>query len=49
MASDLSLAFATVVLPKDHPALKVTPYAVWPLYWGAQALIMTGFYVFAAL
>ena len=23
-------------------------HAIWALYWGAQALIMTGFYVFAA-
>lgn len=40
IASDLILATEKFLLPKDHPALKLTPYLVWPLYWGAQA----GFY-----
>jgi len=37
VASDLILATEKFLLPPDHPLLAVTPYAVWPLYWGAQA------------
>ncbi|WP_171170595.1 lysoplasmalogenase [Ruegeria sp. HKCCA0370] len=36
IASDLILATEKFLLPPHHPALKVTPYLVWPLYWGAQ-------------
>lgn len=36
IASDLILATEKFLLPRNHPALKVTPYLVWPLYWGAQ-------------
>jgi len=36
IASDLILATEKFLLPPNHPALKVTPYLVWPLYWGAQ-------------
>jgi hypothetical protein len=25
------------LLTEGHPALRWTPYVVWPLYWGAQA------------
>ncbi|MEP2717160.1 lysoplasmalogenase [Pseudophaeobacter sp.] len=41
MASDVVLAFETFVLRSDHPLRRYTPYAIWPLYWGAQA----GFYL----
>ncbi|MGR3758624.1 lysoplasmalogenase [Roseobacteraceae bacterium NS-SX3] len=37
MVSDIVLAAETFVLPEDHPLRRITPYAVWPLYWGAQA------------
>ncbi len=36
IASDLILATEKFLLPPSHPALKATPYLVWPLYWGAQ-------------
>ena len=35
--SDIVLATESFVLRDDHPARRWTPYAVWPLYWGAQA------------
>ncbi|SDC33117.1 lysoplasmalogenase [Ruegeria marina] len=37
IASDLILATEKFLLPPDHLALRLTPYLVWPLYWGAQA------------
>jgi uncharacterized membrane protein YhhN len=37
IASDLVLAVEKFLLPPNHPALRFTPYVVWPLYWGAQA------------
>jgi len=37
IASDLILATEKFLLPADHPALKVTPYMIWGLYWAAQA------------
>ncbi|TMV09538.1 lysoplasmalogenase [Ruegeria sediminis] len=37
IASDLILATERFLLPPEHPALRLTPYLVWPLYWGAQA------------
>ncbi|MFV1496483.1 lysoplasmalogenase [Phaeobacter sp. JH20_02] len=43
MASDIVLAFETFVLAEDHPARRFTPYAVWPLYWGAQAGFLLAF------
>ncbi len=43
MASDITLAFETFVLAGDHPARRATPYAVWPLYWGAQAAFLLAF------
>ncbi len=43
VASDLVLAFETFILPKDHPVMRVTPYVVWPLYWGAQAGFLAAF------
>lgn len=41
MVSDVVLAFETFVLADRHPLRRITPYLVWPLYWGAQA----GFYL----
>jgi uncharacterized membrane protein YhhN len=41
MVSDVILAFETFVLAENHPMRRITPYLVWPLYWGAQA----GFYL----
>lgn len=43
IASDLSLATEKFLLPANHPALKITPYMVWPLYWGAQAGLLVAF------
>nr|WP_230981801.1 lysoplasmalogenase [Ruegeria pomeroyi] len=36
IASDMILATEKFLLPPGHPALRLTPYLVWPLYWGAQ-------------
>ena len=36
VASDVVLAFETFVLPEGHRFRRIAPYAVWPLYWGAQ-------------
>ena len=36
IASDLILATEKFLLPPGHPAIKLTPYLIWPLYWGAQ-------------
>ncbi|APG47625.1 lysoplasmalogenase [Phaeobacter porticola] len=44
MASDIVLAFETFVLDQDHPARRITPYVVWPLYWGAQVGFLLAFY-----
>lgn len=41
VASDLVLAGEKFLLSDGHAAHRVTPYAIWPLYWGAQA----GFFV----
>lgn len=43
MLSDAVLAAETFVLPADHPLRRVAPYAVWPLYWGAQAGFLAAF------
>ncbi|WP_170577430.1 lysoplasmalogenase [Ruegeria arenilitoris] len=43
IASDLILATEKFLLPKGHPAPKITPYLVWPLYWGAQAGLLIAF------
>ncbi|WP_197538822.1 lysoplasmalogenase [Leisingera methylohalidivorans] len=37
MLSDMILAAETFVLSAKHPLRRITPYAVWLLYWGAQA------------
>ncbi|MBL4769119.1 MAG: lysoplasmalogenase, partial [Rhodobacteraceae bacterium] len=41
VTSDIVLACEKFLLTEGHPALRWTPYVVWPLYWGAQA----GFYI----
>jgi hypothetical protein len=43
MPSDRVLAAETFVLAQDHPLRRITPYAVWPLYWGAQAGFLAAF------
>ncbi len=43
IVSDLILATEMFLLPPDHPALKLTPYLIWPLYWGAQAGLLIAF------
>ncbi len=43
IASDLVLATEEFLLPPNHPALKLTPYAIWPLYWVAQAGLLIAF------
>lgn len=43
MLSDMVLAAETFVLAQDHPLRRITPYAVWPLYWGAQAGFLAAF------
>lgn len=43
IASDLILATEKFLLPANHPALKLTPYLIWPLYWGAQAGFLIAF------
>lgn len=37
IASDLILATEKFLLPAGHPALRVTPFMIWILYWCAQA------------
>ena len=36
IVSDVVLAFEKFVLQDGHPLRRIAPYAVWPLYWGAQ-------------
>lgn len=43
VTSDLVLAIEKFVLPRDHPALRATPFVIWPLYWGAQAGFLAAF------
>jgi uncharacterized membrane protein YhhN len=43
IASDLTLATEKFLLPKSHPALRFTPYLIWPLYWGAQLGFLVAF------
>ena len=43
IASDLILATEKFLLPANHPALRITPYLIWPLYWGAQAGFLIAF------
>lgn len=39
--SDMTLAAERFLLPAGHVALRLTPWIIWLLYWGAQA----GFYL----
>lgn len=41
IVSDMVLAAETFLLPETRRVRRVTPYLIWPLYWGAQA----GFFV----
>lgn len=43
IASDLILALEVFLFRPGHPMLRLTPYAVWPLYWGAQAGFLAAF------
>lgn len=43
MLSDIVLAAETFVLAQRHPLRRIAPYAVWPLYWGAQAGFLAAF------
>ncbi len=43
MLSDMVLAAETFVLAEDHALRRITPFAVWPLYWGAQAGFLAAF------
>ncbi len=43
IASDLTLATEKFLLPEGHPAMRVTPYLIWPLYWGAQVGFLLAF------
>lgn len=43
VASDLILATEKFLLRPGHPLLRITPYGVWPLYWGAQAGFVIAF------
>ncbi|QAX31683.1 lysoplasmalogenase [Leisingera sp. NJS204] len=43
MLSDMILAAETFVLSAEHPLRRITPYAVWVLYWGAQAGFLAAF------
>ena len=41
--SDFVLAVEKFLLSDGHPARRVTPYVIWPLYWGAQAGFLAAF------
>ncbi len=43
IASDTVLAAEKFLIPQSHPALCLTPFLVWPLYWGAQAGFLLAF------
>jgi len=43
IASDLTLAAEKFLLPTGHPALRITPYLIWVLYWAAQAGFLIAF------
>ncbi|MGD9862185.1 MAG: lysoplasmalogenase family protein [Pseudodonghicola sp.] len=46
LLSDIILAFETFVLAPGHPLRRTAPYAIWPLYWGAQAGFLAAFAAF---
>ena len=41
--SDFTLAIEKFVLPRSHRARRLTPFIVWPTYWGAQFLFFVAF------
>ncbi|TDK43106.1 lysoplasmalogenase [Antarcticimicrobium luteum] len=43
IASDLILAWEVFLARPGHRLLRLAPYAVWPLYWGAQAGFLAAF------
>jgi len=43
IASDTALATELFLVPPAHPARRALPFAVWPLYWLAQALFLASF------
>jgi len=43
IASDTALAVELFLIPPGHPARRWLPFAVWPLYWLAQALFLASF------
>ncbi len=43
IASDMILAAEKFLLSDTHPARRITPFAVWLLYWGAQAGFVAAF------
>lgn len=43
MASDTILATEKFLLSDNHPARRLTPFLIWPLYWGAQAGFFAAF------
>ncbi|MDV7142495.1 lysoplasmalogenase [Tropicimonas sp. TH_r6] len=43
IASDAILAAELFLLPEGHPARRATPFAIWLLYWSAQALFLVAF------
>lgn len=44
LTSDLILAIEEFLLPEDHRVRRVTPFLVWPSYWGAQLLFVMGLF-----
>ncbi|WP_322866837.1 lysoplasmalogenase [Aquicoccus sp. G2-2] len=43
IASDFILALEVFVLSPEHRLRRAAPFAVWPTYWGAQALFTLAF------
>ncbi|MEY8841036.1 lysoplasmalogenase family protein [Cribrihabitans sp. XS_ASV171] len=43
IASDTVLAAGKFLIPEGHPAQRLVPWLVWPLYWGAQAGFLVAF------
>jgi len=43
IVSDVILAWEVFLFRPGHRLLTLTPYAVWPLYWGAQAGFLAAF------
>ena len=43
MASDTVLASELFLLRPDHPMRRITPFAIWTLYWLAQLGFLMGF------